>query len=111
MRVIIAMTCVLALAACGGSRTASNTGSTRGATGPISTACLAADRERATPVLCSCVQRVANAELSNNDRRRMVPFFADPEVAHATKISDTPANDAFWARYQDFVRSARRQCG
>ena len=111
MRVIIAMTCVLALSACGGDRLASNSGSTRGATGPISQACLAADRSAANPSLCSCVQRVANAELSSRDRSRMVRFFGDPEVAHATKISDTPANDAFWARYQDFVRSARRQCG
>lgn len=109
MRVILAMTCVLALAACGGNRL--STGSTAGSTGPISRACLAADRSAATTSLCACVQRVANSELSSADQRKMVPFFADPERAHAVRISDTTANDAFWARYQDYVRSARARCG
>lgn len=109
MRVIIAMTCILALAACGGNR--SNSGSTRGATGEISRACLAADRAAANPRLCSCVQSVANAELSRADRTRIARFFGDPEVAHAAKISDTRANDAFWDRYRSFISAARRQCG
>lgn len=109
MRVIIALTCILALAACGGSR--NNSGSTRGATGEISRACLAADRSAANPRLCSCVQGVANRELSSSDRSRVARFFADPEVAHATKISDTRSNDAFWDRYRDFISAARRQCG
>lgn len=109
MRAIIAMTCILALAACGGNR--GGFGSTRGATGDISRACLAADRSAASTRLCSCVQSAANAELSSRDRARVAPFFADPEVAHATKISNTTANDAFWARYQAFVRRARSTCG
>lgn len=107
MRVVLAFSCVLALAACGGG----SGGSTRGATGDISRACLAADRDRASVPLCSCVQRVANAELSSRDRSRVARFFADPEIAHATKISDTSSNDAFWDRYRDFIASARRQCG
>jgi len=106
MRVFLLMTCILALAACG-----NRTASTRGATGEISRACLAADRSAASTALCSCVQRVANAELSTRDRSRVARFFSDPEVAHATKISDTTANDAFWSRYQGFVRKARRSCG
>ena len=57
------------------------------------------------------MQSVANAELSSRDRARVARFFANPEVAHATKISDTTANDAFWARYQAFVRRARSTCG
>ncbi|PVA06797.1 arginine transporter [Thalassorhabdomicrobium marinisediminis] len=109
MRVIVALTCVAALAACGGGRGASSTA--RLASGPIAQACLAADRSRASVPLCSCVQGVANVELSRRDRNRMVAFFDDPEVAHATKISDTEADDDFWRRYQAFVRSARRQCG
>ncbi|MBU2994703.1 arginine transporter [Octadecabacter sp. 1_MG-2023] len=108
MRVILAMTCILALTACGGTR---NTGSTRGATGDISRACLAADRSAATTSLCSCVQRVANAELSSSDRSRVARFFGDPEFAHSIRISDTTANDAFWRRYQSYVSKARSQCG
>ena len=108
MRAILVLTCVLALAACG---SRSGSGSTRGATGEISRACLAADRSAASISLCSCIQAVANRELSSRDRSRVATFFANPEVAHATKISDTRANDAFWERYQAYVRTARSQCG
>lgn len=106
MRVVLMMACILALAACGG-----RSGSTRGATGDISRACLAADRSAASPALCSCVQGVADAQLSARDRSRVASFFDDPEIAHATKISDTRSNDAFWDRYRSFISAARRQCG
>ncbi|WP_375281448.1 arginine transporter [Pseudooctadecabacter sp.] len=106
MRAIVLLTCMVALAACGG-----RSGSTRGATGEISRACLAADRSAASVQLCTCVQGVANAELSARDRSRVASFFDDPEVAHATKISDTRANDAFWDRYRSFISASRRQCG
>ncbi len=109
MRVFLALMCIVALAACGGNR--SNSGSTRGATGEISRACLAADRDRATPQLCGCVQSVANRELSSSDRNRVAQFFEDPEFAHAIKISDTRANDAFWDRYRAFIDVARDECG
>lgn len=108
MRKFFILSALVVLTACsGGTRSAS----TAGSTGPISRACLAADRSAASTTLCACVQRVANAELSARDRARMVRFFDDPEVAHATKISDTTANDDFWRRYQAYVRSARNQCG
>ncbi|MDC1397554.1 arginine transporter [Octadecabacter sp.] len=111
MKNLLILSALVALTACSGGRDRLSSGSTAGATGPISRACLAADRSAASTSLCACVQRVANAELSTRDRARMVRFFADPKVAHATKISDTPANDDFWRRYQAFVRSARSQCG
>ena len=57
------------------------------------------------------MQRVANAELSSSDRNRVARFFADPEFAHAIRISDTDANDAFWRRYQAYVSKARSTCG
>ena len=107
MRVFLFMTCILALAACGGR----SSGSTNGSTGPISRACLAADRSAASPRLCGCVQSVANRELSSADRSRVASFFGDPERAHAIKISDTRANDAFWDRYRSFISAARSQCG
>ena len=106
MRVIAMMTCVLALAACGG-----RPGAPISATGDISRACLAADRAAASPRLCTCVQGVADLQLTARDRARVATFFADPEIAHATKISDTRANDAFWDRYRAFIASARQQCG
>jgi hypothetical protein len=109
MKNLLILSALIALTACGGSRTSS--GSTAGATGPISRACLAADRSAASTSLCGCVQRVANAELSSSDRSRVARFFADPEFAHSIRISDTTANDDFWRRYQTFVASARNQCG
>lgn len=113
MRVTLAMTCVLALTACGDRLATSGgrSGSTIGATGDISSACLAADRSAATVALCTCIQGVANNELSSNDRRRVARFFPSPETAHAVRISDTDADDAFWERYQNYVSVARRQCG
>lgn len=109
MRVAIVLSALMFLTACGGNRFASAV--TSGSNGGINGACLAADRRAATPALCSCVQRVANSELSRQDRNRIEAFFPDPEVAHAVRISDTPADDAFWRRYQAYVASARRQCG
>lgn len=113
MRTILILSGLIFLTACGGNRlsTGGNTGAARGATGEISRACLAADRSAATPRLCSCIQGVANRELSASDRSRVARFFKDPEFAHSIRISDTPANDAFWRRYRDFTAQARRQCG
>lgn len=107
MRLILIISALVLAAGCGGHRAPASGGTT----GDISRACLAADRDRATVRLCSCVQGVANRELSNADRNRVARFFADPEFAHAIKISDTTANDAFWRRYQAFVRTARNRCG
>lgn len=109
MRVFIASISLVALTACGGDRL--STGSTARANGPISQACLAADRSAASPRLCGCVQSVANRELSSADRARVARFFGDPEFAHAIRISDTTANDNFWRRYQAFVATARSTCG
>lgn len=111
MNKFIILSALVFVTACSGGRDRLNTGSTSGATGPISRACLAADRSAASTSLCSCVQRVANSELSSADRSRVARFFGDPEFAHAIKISDTTANDNFWRRYQAFVRTARSRCG
>ena len=106
MRAFLILTSVLALAACG-----NRAGSTRGATGDISRACLAADRSAASVQLCSCVQSVANQTLSARDRARVVTFFENPEIANDVKISDTWANDAFWDRYRAFISASRQACG
>lgn len=111
MKNFVILSALVVLTACGGGRDRLSTGSTAGATGPVSRACLAADRSAASTSLCGCVQRVANAELSRSDRSRLVRFFDDPEFAHSIRISDTDANDDFWRRYQDYVSKARAQCG
>ena len=81
------------------------------ATGAIGQACIAADRQAATPALCSCVQQVANQTLSNADQRRAVAFFAEPDLAQSTRQADGSANEAFWDRYTAFAETARRSCG
>ena len=111
MRSFVILSALIALTACSGGRDPSNSGSTRGATGNISRACLSADRSAATPTLCKCVQGVANSELSRRDRTRVADFFDDAENANDMKISETTANDAFWTRYRAFTSSARIKCG
>ena len=110
MKNLIILSALVALTACSGGNQ-SNSGSTRGATGDISRACLAEDRSAANPSLCGCVQRVANAELSSRDRARVVRFLNNPEIANETKLSTTDADDAFWDRYRAYISTARRQCG
>lgn len=105
MRRYLVLVALLPLTACGGGRSSGY------ATGEISRACLAADRAAANAVLCGCVQGVANRTLSSSDRSRVAEFFADPEYAHAIRISDTPRNEAFWDRYRDFIRAAENTCG
>jgi hypothetical protein len=91
----------LVLAACGGG----------GASGGIGLACLTGPRQTAEQrALCGCIQGVADRSLSASDQRRVVPFFADPERAHRVRLSDTPRNDAFWARYMAFVAAAEATC-
>ncbi len=110
MRVFVASGLILALAACGGGDRG-NRGATRGATGEISRACLAADRDAANPQLCGCVQSVANQTLSQRDRSRVADFMANPEVANDTRRSDTRADEAFWDRYRAFIDASRQACG
>jgi len=79
--------------------------------GEIGQACIAADRNAATPALCSCIQRVASQSLSSSDQRRAARFFADPDLAQSTRQADGRANEAFWDRYTAFADTARRSCG
>lgn len=106
MRFLLIGTALLTLSACGGGG-----GRSYSTNGDIARACLASDRDAANPAVCGCIQSVANAELSASDRNRIEPFFADPEVAHAVRRSDTDRDDAFWDRYLDFSRSVERTCG
>ncbi len=103
MRTPLALSICLILVACGGGRSS-------GASGEIAQACLAADREAASPALCGCVQQAANQTLAAPDRRRVAGFFGDPEVAHAMRINDSPFAEAFWDRFQNFVETSEAMC-
>jgi len=99
MRFILILTSLIALSSCGAR-----------VSGAMANACLDADRSAANARLCSCIQDVANRNLSGSDERRIVAFFDDPEKAQATKLSQTRANDAFWDRYRAFTRAAENSC-
>lgn len=78
--------------------------------GPIQRACMASDRAAANRALCGCIQQAADATLSGSDQRRAAKFFKDPEAAHATWVSQTKADDAFWERYKAFGATAEAYC-
>jgi hypothetical protein len=79
------------------------------AAGPIERACMASDRggDRS---LCSCIQQAADMTLSGGDQRRAAKFFKDPDRAHATWVSQSASDDAFWDRYKEFGETAEAYC-
>jgi hypothetical protein len=102
MRYLLMVGALASVAACGGG--------SRGATGDISSACLAADRRAASPALCSCVQQVANQTLSGSEQSRAASFFNDPQLAQDTRQSDSAGDERFWQRYRAFSDLAGQIC-
>ncbi len=100
MRSLMILGALVTVAACGGGRVS----------GAVGEACIDADRRKASPALCSCVQQVANQTLSNRDQSRAAAFFADPQLAQDTRQSDRRSDEAFWGRYKIFSEAAKRQC-
>ena len=78
--------------------------------GPIERACLGSDRAAANRALCGCIQQVADMTLQGSDQRRAAAFFKDPEKAHATWMSQSASDDAFWDRYKNFGSTAEAYC-
>lgn len=76
----------------------------------VENACLRSERPAATRVLCSCIQRVADEMLSFSDQRRAAQFFRNPDLAQQVRMSPTPADNAFWARYRAFGERAEARC-
>jgi hypothetical protein len=77
--------------------------------GPIERACMASDRG-GNRSLCGCIQQAADMTLTGGDQRRAAKFFKDPEAAHATWISQSKSDDAFWDRYKSFGQTAEAFC-
>lgn len=80
------------------------------AAGPIEQACLRSDRDAANRAVCSCIQQVADMTLRGTDQRRAARFFADPDLAHSTWMSERSSDDAFWERYKNFGATAEAYC-
>ncbi|MEO1639693.1 MAG: arginine transporter [Pseudomonadota bacterium] len=102
MRYLLMLGALASAAACGGS--------SRGASGDISQACLEADRRAASPALCSCIQQVANQALSGSEQARAATFFADPQLAQDTRQSDNWRDERFWDRYRAYADLASEIC-
>ena len=79
--------------------------------GVITRACMGSDRRAATPRLCRCIQRAANAELTRSDQRMAARFFKDPHQAQEIRQSDRASHEAFWDRYRRFGSTAQSMCG
>jgi hypothetical protein len=48
--------------------------------------------------------------LPGGDQRRAAKFFADPDRAHETWMSQRDSDDAFWERYKNFGATAEAYC-
>lgn len=83
---------------------------TSAAAGPIQTACMRSDRDAANRSLCACIQQVADMTLAGSDQRRAAKFFADPDKANDTWLSQRASDDAFWERYKNFGTTAEAYC-
>ncbi|MDU8912784.1 hypothetical protein [Aestuariicoccus sp. MJ-SS9] len=113
--VLLAMSALLLLGACGGggkNRVERFYGgaSVQFASGPIQKACVRSDRRAANGRLCGCIQSVANRQLSSADQRLAVKFFQDPHQAQEIRQSDRASHEAFWQRYKSFVARAEGIC-
>ena len=78
--------------------------------GPIDNACVGSDRGARNAPLCGCIQQVADMTLSRPDQRRAAAFFRDADQAQLVRMSKTDADNAFWARYKNFVAAAEGYC-
>lgn len=111
IRYFVLTAAAAALVGCGQARTVPEvTRAAISSSGVIGQACSQSTRPGVSPRLCGCIQMVADQTLSRADQSRAGPFFADPDAAHAVRLSDTPRDDAFWARWTDFAEAAEGLC-
>ncbi len=78
--------------------------------GVIDRACRKADRTASSPQLCSCIQKVANANLNLIERRKVAKWFDDPHQAQVVRQSDKRSDEDLWLRYKAFGELARSRC-
>ena len=80
------------------------------AANPIERACAQSERPGVSPSICRCIGDAARLTLSPSDMREGARFFRDPARAQDIQLSDTPRNDAFWSRWQEFGKTAEAFC-
>lgn len=77
--------------------------------GPIDQACVRSSGG-ADPMLCDCIQRVANMTLTGSDQKMAAQFFSDPSKAQEVRQSARAAHQEFWQRYVSFGSAAESVC-
>ncbi len=77
--------------------------------GPISRACMTADRS-GSAALCGCIQQVANRTLDRSDQRLAAKIFRKPQMAQDIKMSSNRSHEAFWEKYKVFGAAASQTC-
>jgi hypothetical protein len=78
--------------------------------GVIDRACRNSDRQASSPKLCSCIQKVANANLNIRERRKVAKWFKDPSKAEQVRMSDRSGDEALWQKYKAFGKRAQSSC-
>ncbi len=77
--------------------------------GPIDSACLKSDRST-SPIICDCIQRVANMTLTSSDQQLAAKLLRDPEKVQDIAYSNRASLREFWARYTNFGTAAEQVC-
>lgn len=80
------------------------------ASGTVERACLKADRDKASPALCGCIQDVASAVFSSSEERQVAKLFSSPEKTQELRQSDRASDEAFWQKYKYFGEVATLYC-
>ena len=76
----------------------------------IELACRASERSAANPLVCSCIQEIADQVLTEKDQVLAATFFEDPHQAQVIRMSPKKRHDAFWDRYKEFGKTAVSAC-
>ncbi|WP_425043484.1 hypothetical protein [Primorskyibacter sp. S87] len=78
--------------------------------GAVDRACRQSNRTAATPQLCRCIGRVADASLSKSEQRKVAKWFSEPHEAQKVRMSDRRSDEQLWLRYKAFGERAREAC-
>ncbi len=77
----------------------------------IENACRGSERRAATGRLCSCIQSVAEVNLTRHEQKIVSKWFYNPDEAMRTSRSNRRKDEELWTKYRIFGNAAEQQCG